>query len=63
VAYLLHLFGLRRAAAAAVFFSHAFESHARGRWFVEGTIWKHLWITLFEAMLAFASWARLARLC
>src|SRR5437773_6132868 len=23
------------------------------RWFVEGTIWKHLWITLIEAMLAF----------
>src|SRR5438067_8864312 len=23
------------------------------RWFVEGTIWKHLWITLVEAMLAF----------
>ncbi len=23
-------------------------------WFVEGTIWRHLWITLAEAMLAFA---------
>src|SRR5437763_17024057 len=23
------------------------------RWFIEGTIWKHLWITLVEAMLAF----------
>src|SRR5215210_596045 len=23
------------------------------RWFVEGTIWRHLWITLVEAMLAF----------
>ncbi len=23
------------------------------KWFAEGTIWKHLWITLFEAMLAF----------
>ena len=23
------------------------------KWFVEGTIWKHLWITLVEAMLAF----------
>jgi NitT/TauT family transport system permease protein len=23
------------------------------RWFVEGTIWRHLWITLIEAMLAF----------
>ena len=22
------------------------------KWFVEGTIWKHLWITLVEAMLA-----------
>ena len=24
------------------------------KWFVDGTIWKHLWITLSEAMLAFA---------
>jgi NitT/TauT family transport system permease protein len=24
------------------------------KWFTEGTIWKHLWITLSEAMLAFA---------
>jgi NitT/TauT family transport system permease protein len=24
------------------------------KWFAEGTIWKHLWITLWEAMLAFA---------
>src|SRR6266702_4545996 len=23
------------------------------KWFVDGTIWKHLWITLVEAMLAF----------
>jgi NitT/TauT family transport system permease protein len=23
------------------------------RWFVEGTIWRHLWVTLVEAMLAF----------
>ena len=23
------------------------------KWFVEGTIWKHLWITLVEALLAF----------
>src|SRR5215467_9710915 len=23
------------------------------KWFVEGTIWKHLWITLWESMLAF----------
>src|SRR5882724_9224481 len=23
------------------------------KWFVEGTIWRHLWITLVEAMLAF----------
>jgi len=23
------------------------------KWFAEGTIWKHLWITLIEAMLAF----------
>jgi sulfonate transport system permease protein len=24
------------------------------KWFVEGTIWRHLWVTLAEAMLAFA---------
>ena len=24
------------------------------KWFADGTIWKHLWITLLEAMLAFA---------
>jgi len=24
------------------------------KWFVEGTIWRHLWITLVEALLAFA---------
>jgi NitT/TauT family transport system permease protein len=24
------------------------------KWFADGTIWKHLWITLVEAMLAFA---------
>src|ERR1700730_12386817 len=24
------------------------------KWFVEGTIWRHLWVTLVEAMLAFA---------
>ncbi len=24
------------------------------KWFVEGTIWKHLWITLIESILAFA---------
>ena len=23
------------------------------KWFVEGTIWKHLWVTLLESMLAF----------
>src|SRR5262245_63341369 len=23
------------------------------KWFVEGTIWKHLWITLVESVLAF----------
>ena len=31
-------------------------STCRGRvvkWFADGTIWKHLWITLIEAMLAF----------
>ena len=36
------------------FFSTPYEVAARVvRWFVEGTIWKHLWITLVEAMLAF----------
>ena len=24
------------------------------KWFVDGSIWKHLWITLAESMLAFA---------
>ena len=28
------------------------------KWFVEGTIWKHLWITLLEAMLAATSTSR-----
>jgi NitT/TauT family transport system permease protein len=23
------------------------------KWFVEGTVWRHLWITLYEAMMAF----------
>src|SRR5947207_10526152 len=36
------------------FFSTPYEVAARiVRWFVEGTIWKHLWITLVDAMLAF----------
>ena len=25
------------------------------KWYVEGTIWKHLWITLVEAILALSS--------
>jgi NitT/TauT family transport system permease protein len=36
------------------FFSTPLEVASRiVRWFAEGTIWKHLWITLVEAMLAF----------
>jgi NitT/TauT family transport system permease protein len=36
------------------FFSSPGEVAARiVKWFTEGTIWKHLWITLVEAMLAF----------
>jgi NitT/TauT family transport system permease protein len=36
------------------FFSTPLEVASRiVRWFTEGTIWKHLWITLVEAMLAF----------
>ena len=36
------------------FFSTPLDVAARVfKWFVEGTIWKHLWITLVEAILAF----------
>jgi NitT/TauT family transport system permease protein len=36
------------------FFSTPYDVGARiVKWFVEGTIWKHLWITLIEAVLAF----------
>jgi NitT/TauT family transport system permease protein len=36
------------------FFSTPYDVAARVfKWFVEGTIWKHLWITLVEAILAF----------
>ena len=36
------------------FFSTPTDVAARiVKWFVEGTIWKHLWITLVEAVLAF----------
>jgi NitT/TauT family transport system permease protein len=36
------------------FFSTPYDVAARiVKWFVEGTIWKHLWITLLESMLAF----------
>jgi NitT/TauT family transport system permease protein len=36
------------------FFSTPYEVASRvTKWFVDGTIWKHLWITLVEAMLAF----------
>jgi NitT/TauT family transport system permease protein len=37
------------------FFSNPVDVGARiVKWFAEGTIWKHLWITLAESMLAFA---------
>ena len=37
------------------FFSTPLDVAARiVKWFAEGTIWRHLWITLAEAMLAFA---------
>jgi NitT/TauT family transport system permease protein len=37
------------------FFSTPLEVIARViKWFVDGTIWRHLWITLVEALLAFA---------
>jgi NitT/TauT family transport system permease protein len=36
------------------FFSTPYDVAARIiRWFVEGTIWRHLWITLVESVLAF----------
>ena len=36
------------------FFSTPGEVTSRvAKWFVDGTIWKHLWVTLVEAMLAF----------
>jgi NitT/TauT family transport system permease protein len=36
------------------FFSTPLDVAARiAKWFVEGTVWRHLWITLYEAMMAF----------
>src|ERR687888_296098 len=36
------------------FFSTPYDVATRiVKWFVEGTIWKHLWITLVESVLAF----------
>ena len=36
------------------FFSTPVDVAARViKWFVEGTVWRHLWITLYEAMMAF----------
>jgi NitT/TauT family transport system permease protein len=36
------------------FFSTPLDVAARIiKWFVEGTVWRHLWITLYEAMMAF----------
>jgi NitT/TauT family transport system permease protein len=36
------------------FFSTPADVAARiVKWFVEGTVWRHLWITLYEAMMAF----------
>src|ERR1044072_4243469 len=50
-------FGAESAGATSLppfFFSTPLEVAARiVRWFGEGTIWKHLWVTLVEAMLAF----------
>src|ERR1700730_18314453 len=39
----------------AFFFSTPDDVAARiYQWFVEGTIWRHLWVTLVEALMAFA---------
>jgi NitT/TauT family transport system permease protein len=36
------------------FFSNPVDvAHRVVKWFADGTIWKHLWITLWESMLAF----------
>src|SRR5262249_57572900 len=36
------------------FFSNPVDVAARiVKWFADGTIWRHLWITLYEAMMAF----------
>jgi NitT/TauT family transport system permease protein len=36
------------------FFSTPVDVAARViKWFVDGTVWRHLWITLYEAMMAF----------
>ena len=36
------------------FFSTPMDVAARVvKWFVEGTVWRHLWITLYEALMAF----------
>jgi NitT/TauT family transport system permease protein len=36
------------------FFSTPVDVAARiVKWFVEGTVWRHLWITLYEALMAF----------
>ena len=45
----------RQAAGAAVLLLHAGRRVRRAsvKWFYEGTIWRHLWITLTEATLAF----------
>ena len=37
------------------FFSNPADVAARiAKWFIDGSIWRHLWITLVEALLAFA---------
>ena len=61
LAYLRDLFDLRLSSRLRegcmlppFFFSTPLDVASRViKWFVEGTIWKHLWITLVEAILAF----------
>ncbi|MFT4183616.1 MAG: ABC transporter permease [Rhizobium sp.] len=48
-----HLFGNPR--TAAFFFADPLSVAARvGKWFTDGSIWYHLWVTLSESLLAFA---------
>ncbi|MBB3610708.1 ABC transporter permease [Rhizobium sp. BK602] len=48
-----HLFGNPR--TAAFFFADPLSVAKRvGKWFTDGSIWYHLWVTLSESLLAFA---------